>query len=397
MPNVYRYGLPIAFVLLLLAAWTDVLFLGARTQVQGFDNRAMAPPPKLRLDYLDPFPRQAEPWFNDNFPWRGLFQRFNGYLRSSTGARSPLPDKVAFGTDNWLYKGGLQMDIYRGKKRFTPEELRRVVAELSARRDSIAARGGRYYLAVPPLKHHIYPQFLPDHVRPLNQNYAVRQLYAALEEASVDHIDLHTPLMDYAAAHPPVPLDTAHPTTTDLYYRTDHHWTVRAGYIAAETILRRFQNDGFAVGLPDTSDYYFTSKPGEGLTLAKIAGINTRDQDHYITLHRDYPVRRVTRNDISAPPKFPFPSNYYVKHYRQTDPVLASQLPHLFVTRESFGENILLPLSAQFGNSFFLFDEWNHRLNLPEYDREGGDVYIQLVWEGFIFNLLDVPAEDGKW
>ena len=396
MANVYRYGLPVAFALLLVLAWSDIAFFGARTQVRGFANKAMEPAPELRLDHLDPYPGQAEPWFNENFPWRGLFQRFNGELRSLTGARSPLPDKVVFGTDGWLYKGGLQLDIYRGKRRFTPEELRRVVARLTARRDSIAIRGGRYYLAVPPLKHHVYPQFLPDHVRPLNRQYAVRQLYAALDEAGLDFIDLHAPLTEYATAHTPVSLDFSQPTTTDLYYRTDHHWTVRAGFIASETILRRLRADSIPVGLPDPATYEYRSQPGKGLTLAQIAGIDRPEQDHYLTLHHNWTAERVDRTDINIPPRFAYPNNY-VKHYRQRDTTLARQLPSLFVTRESFGENIIQPLSEHFGNAFFLFDEWDHQLNLPEYDREGGDVYLQLVWEGFLFNLLDNPDVDGKW
>lgn len=396
MPKTYRYGLPIVFALLLIVAWSDIAFFGARTQVQGFDNKAKEEAPSLRLDYLDPYPAEAESWFNDNFPWRGLFQRFNGRLRSWTGARSPLPDKVVFGTDDWLYKGGLQLDLYRGKRRFSPEELRRVVAELSARRDSIVARGGRYYLAIPPLKHHIYPQFLPDHVRPLNEEYAARQLYAALAENGLAYIDLHVPLQRYAIAHPPVPIDTVHPTTTDLYYRTDHHWTVRAGFIATQAILSRLQSDGFPLILPDPDAYEYRSQAVEGLTLAKIAGINRQDQEYYLTLHHNWTAERLERDEISVPEQFPYPNNY-VKNYRQKDSLRAASMPSLFVTRESFGENIVQPLSEHFGNSFFLFDEWDHQLNLKEYDREGGDVYIQLVWEGFLFNLLETPEEDGKW
>lgn len=396
MSKIYRYGLPITFAAFLVLAWTDVLFLGARTQVQGFDNKAKEPPPDLRIDYLDLYPREAEPWFNDNFPWRGLFQRFNGQMRSFSGARSPLPDKVVFGSDDWLYKGGLQLDIYRGKRRFTPEELRRVVAELSARRDSITARGGQYYLAVTPLKHHIYPQFLPDHVRPLNQQYAVRQLYQALEAANLNTVDLHTPLEAYAANYPPLPLDTNQLQTTDLYYRTDHHWTVRAGLIAAHTIIGQIQADGISVSLPDTTDYRFKSQAAKGLTLAQIAGIDREDQDHFITLHHIWQSGRTERPDLTVPANFPYP-NFYVKHYQQGNQALRDSLPSLFVTRESFGENLIQPLSEHFGKSFYLFDEWNHGINLVEYDREGGDVYLQLIWEGFLFNLLDTPDEDGKW
>ncbi len=403
MSNALRYGLPIAFATLLIVAWADAAFFGALTQVQSFDNKAKKPAPALRLDHLDPFPRDAEAWFNDNFPWRGLFQRLNGQLRAVTNRRSPLPDLVVLGEDDWLYKGGLQLDIYRGKRRFSPEELRKVTAELLARKDSIEARGGQYYLAIAPLKHHIYSQYLPGHVRPLNQEYAVRQLYAALGSTDLRYIDLHTPLQTYAALHPPLHLSRnpagrpkTNAETHNLYYRTDHHWTVRAGLLATQTILAPMIADGHPILPIDTSTYTFINRSSRGMTLAQMAGLDRENQDHFLSLHHNWTTDRAPRPNIQSPPKFPYP-NSYVKARQQKDPILRQSLPSLFVTRESFGENLLQPLSDHFGCSYFLFDEWNHELNLDHYDREGGDVYIQLIWEGFLFNLLEIPEEDGKW
>jgi len=403
MSNVLRYGLPIAFATLLLVAWADAAFFGALTQVQGFENKAKQAAPELRLDYLDPFPKDAEAAFNDHFPWRGLFQRFNGQLRAITNRRSPLPDLVVLGEDDWLYKGGLQLDIYRGKRRFSPDELRKVTAELLARKDSIEASGGQYYLAIAPLKHHVYPQHLPGHVRPLNQEYAVRQLYRSLAATDLQYIDLHTPLQTYAAQYPPPQLSRTtraqpedDPETHNLYYRTDHHWTVRAGLIATQVIIDTLIADGIPLSPLNPKTYSFKNEPTSGMTLAKMAGLDRDNQDHFLSLHHNWTTKGSPRPNIQSPPRFPYP-NSYVKARQQKDSVLRQSLPSLFVTRESFGENLLQPLSDHFGRSYFLFDEWEHKLNLDHYNREGGDVYIQLIWEGFLFNLLEVPEEDGRW
>lgn len=399
MTKIFHYGLPLSFGLLLVLSWTDALFLGAGTQVQSFENKGAVEPPVFRLDLLDPYPRDAEAYFNDRFPWKGFFQRFNAKLQALTNRRSPLPDLVVIGEDEWLYKGGLQLDIYRGKRRFTPAELSQVVNELLARQDSIRARGGKYYLAIAPLKHHIYPEFLPDHVRPLNQEYAVRQLYAALKKTDLAYIDLHRPLRNFAQNNLPQhlrPRPENYAAHNDLYFRTDHHWTTRAGLIAAKTITDHLISDGFPLQPIDISTYNISVKPAKGMTLAQIIGADYPDQDFAQTLHHNWTTKDITRTDIPIPDRFPYKQNY-VRQRMKTDAKERAALPSLFVNRESFGENLIHPLSEQFSSSFFLFDEWKHNLNLPDYDREGGDVYLQLVWEGFLFNLLEVPQDDGKW
>lgn len=399
MTKIFHYGLPVSFGLLLLLSWTDALFLGAGTQVQSFENKAAVKAPVFRPDLLDPFPRDAEAYYNDRFPWKGLFQRFNAKLQALTNRRSPLPDLVVVGEEDWLYKGGLQLDIYRGKRRFTPQELNQVVAELLARQDSIHARGGKYYLAIAPLKHHVYPEFLPDHVRPLNQQHAVRQLYAALDKTNLPYIDLHTPLRSFAQKNLPPhlrPRPENYSAQNDLYFRTDHHWTVKAGLLAARTITNRLIADGLQIHPLDTAAYTISVKSAPGMTLARIIGTDRPNQDFAQTLHHQWTTKNVPRSDLPVPDRFPYKQNY-VRQRMKTDARERAALPAIFVNRESFGENLVYPLSEHFSSSFFLFDEWKHDLNFPDYDREGGDIYLQLLWEGFLFNLLEVPEEDGKW
>ncbi|WP_420459959.1 alginate O-acetyltransferase AlgX-related protein [Neolewinella sp.] len=381
-----RYGLPVLFGGVLLLCVLDGLFHFFPT-VPSVENRAPAQLPHFDTDDPDAYPRDWEAYFEDRFPWRGRFQRFNARLQRITNGRSPLPDLVVLGTDDWYYKGGLQLDIYRGKRRFSPAELAEVTATLSARRDSVAALGGRYVVAVAPLKHHIYPGHLPDYVRPLNPDHATRQLYRALDGRGVEYVDLHQALRTYA--------DTAQ--QEDLYYRTDHHWTVKAGVVAAAAIQQRLApSHQRSTGAPPP--YYYTSQPTDGMLLAQMAGRARKDQETFYTLHRHggWWTEEVPRPDIVAPADFPYPMEY-AKQRRQINPELRRSLPSLFVTRESFGENLYLPLSEAYGTSFWLFDAWRHGLNLDDYRREGGEVYLQLVWEGFLFNLLREPAEDGRW
>lgn len=380
------YGLPIACALLVTVYWLDAGF-GVFPAVASVENRVPAALPPLDPRLLDAYPAKYEDYFNDHFRWRGRFQRFNAGLQSLTNGRSPLPDLVVIGTNDWYYKGGLQLDIYRGKRRFSPSELTQVVTELVRRRDSVLAAGGTYLFAVAPLKHHVYPQHLPYYVRPLNPNHATLQLYSALDAAGVAYTNLHAALATYA--------DTA--SAEDLYYRTDHHWTVKAGVVATGAILQRIAlPELHRTGVPPPQ-YYYTQQPNDGMLLAQMAGKARSDQEPFYTLHRSggWRTKDVPRLDVQPPPSFLFPESY-AKQRRQIDPA-DRRLPSLFVTRESFGENLYLPLSESFGSAFWLFDEWKHGLNYGRYQQEGGEVYLQLVWEGFLFNLLAQPEEDGKW
>ena len=380
-----RYGLPLLFGGVLLLGVADGLFQLFPT-IPSVENRAPAELPRFDQGDPDAYPRDWETYFEDHYPWRGRFQRFNAGLQRLTNGRSPLPDLVVLGQDDWFYKGGLQLAIYRGKRRFSPAELAEVTTTLTARRDSIAALGGRYVVAVAPLKHHIYPGHLPDFVRPLNTDHATRQLYRSLDRAGVEYVNLHQALHTYA--------DTAQ--REDLYYRTDHHWTVKAGVVAAAAIQHQSALDPPRTGAPPP--YYYTERLTDGMLLARMAGRAREDQETFYTLHRrgGWLTEEVPRPDVTAPSAFPYPAEY-AKQRWQTDPELRRSLPSLFVTRESFGENLYLPLSEAYGSSFWLFDEWRHGLNVAAYRREGGEVYLQLVWESFLFNLLREPAEDGRW
>ena len=379
-----RYGLPFAFATILLVSALDVLF-DLLPKVTSIENRQLTGRPRWTAGPVDDYLHDWERYFEDHFAWRGRLQQFGTVYQRWTDGRSPLPDLVVVGSDDWFYKGGLQLAIYRGKRRFSPAELAEVTETLRERRDSVTARGGRYVLAVAPLKHHIYPGHLPDYVRPLNQDYATRQLYRELDHIGVDYVDLHAALTAYA--------DTA--GRKDLYYRSDHHWTVRAGVVAAEAIQAHLYAGGPTP--TNAAPLYYEQEERPAMLLAQLAG-RPELREVFYTLHRrgDWQTEEVPRPELTPPTDFVYADRYALSR-QQRDTLLRQTLPDLFVTRESFGENLYLPLSECYGRSFWLFDEWQHGLNLEDYRREGGEVYVQLIWEGFLFNLLREPPVDGKW
>ncbi len=383
-----RYGLPVLVFGLLLLRLADsrLHLLPATAPLQ--EQRALAPLPKLELDYLDGFPPQTDAWFNDHFYGRAWLVRTRRRIDLASGKLPRLEDKTVIGRYGWFFKGGLQMELYRGTYPLRPEQLTELVDELNRRREAVEVLGGRYYLAIAPLKHHVYTQFLPENARQLSSQFAARRLLDALAaDGRVACIDLHRPLQNYRTDHPH--------SDTLLYFRTDHHWTNLAGLIATRTIVDRLREDFPAIPPFRREDYRIELKKWPGMTLAKMAGLEDRTTDQGSVLHPTHRWRAdsIPRPELPRPPGFAFPQEY-VFDYRQPG---RPDLPTIFVNRESFGQNLVLPLSDFFSRSFYLFNGWEHQLNLTDYEREGGDIYLELIWEGLLPNLLRNKPDDGRW
>ncbi len=386
MPNSLRYGLPLTCILLMVLFGTEAIW-GWLPQRALQERRRAAEWPQWGAGHPDVFTRKVGEYVDDRFPARSTWIRTFQFLSYRVFGRSARPDKAVVGKAGWLYKGGLQLDLYRAKYRFNPRQLEQLATELERRRRRVEALGGRYYLAIPPLKARVYPEFLPTSIRPLNPQSATEQLVEYLHaHTEVAYIDLLTPLQTYRkqqAAQEPL-----------LYMKTDHHWTPLGGLIATRTLVEQWKRDFPALPAIAFDDYYFKVDTTQGLTLAEMLGLEATLSEPFVTLHPtfEWQAQAIARSDYPPPPGFPFPDQYAMERRRTN-----SDLPTLYVNRESFGGELILPLSEHFRRSFFFFDNWAHDLNEEVYRKEGGDIYLQLVWEGMLYTLLTETVEDYAW
>lgn len=386
MPKSLYYGLPIACGLLLLLLLSEA-WAGWLPKRALRENRSPAAWPQWQAANPDAYLLGIERFVEDRFPGRSLWIRANNTLNYEVFGRSPRPDKVLLGDSGWLYKGGIQLDLYRGKFRFSASQLDQLVATLEDRRRRVEAQGGSYYLAIAPLKARIYPAFVPPQQQVLNPQSALEQLTTALElKSQVDYIDLLTPLRTYRQQNPQ--------SDTLLYFKTDHHWSPLGGLVATQALIEYWRHDFPDLPPVDLSNYYFQIEERPGMRLAEMLGLEHQLSEPFSVLHprTNWPAQAWPRPDYRAPAGFPFPDNFALE-YRQ----LRTDLPSLFVNRESFGDAVLRPLSAQFSRSFFYFDEWEHGLNASVYAKEGGTIYLQLIWEGMLYKLLEEETDDYGW
>lgn len=381
-PTIKSYLLPIFFLGLLLLHGLDSIFqFLPEPNLQ--ENRALVEKPELNLSFLDPFPRDYEAYYNDHFNWRNYYIRASTYLNYHAFRQSALPTKVIIGKEGWLYKAGFQMDMYRGKYRFSPSDLEILRQELEYRKNYVEALGGKYYLCIAPMKPQIYPEFLPDNIRRLNDKSCAQQLGDFLqEETDIAYIDLFDPMKDLKAKSSP-----------KLYLQTDHHWTDYAGMLASQVIVDRLREDFPAIPPLDTGTITFNIAQYNGLSLAQLLGLESEMTERTPTYDGEMKFQALNSSrSYPIPTKFPFPEEY----------CLVKTMPHpewpkLMMVRESFATPLINLLGDRFRESVFLFDNWKHDFHADLVETERPDIYVQMVWEGMIFNLLPNPPKGAGW
>lgn len=227
-------GLIIAFVIFLLLPTVDS-FLGLDRTPTPNENRAPATMPvfKPTLHGAGEYLSGLEKYFNDHFGFRKRLVRWEQRWKYQI-FRQSKPATALEGKDGWLYfTGGLMVDDTLGNKPFTDGELEAWRALLCERRDWLAARGIRYLFVVPPDKHTVYPEYLPDWLsngrRPPHR---LDQFIAHMREHSdVPVLDLRPALLEGKRE-------------AQVYQKTDTHWTDIGAYIGYREILRNLASLG---------------------------------------------------------------------------------------------------------------------------------------------------------
>ncbi len=86
-----------------------------------------------------------------------------------------------------------------------------------------------YFVVIAPNKHSIYPEYLPEDLRPTNNPLRIDQLLAALKERNITNIIDSRSLLKSAKKE------------QQLYYKTDTHWNSVAGYLVPEFIASKLK------------------------------------------------------------------------------------------------------------------------------------------------------------
>ena len=191
------------------------------------ENRLPAVWPKFKgIGQSRDFITGVENYFNDHFGFRKRLIRWNNYWKHQLFRTSTLKE-VLVGREGWLFYTGAQMlEHWTRQAAWTEQDLQNWRRLLELRRDWLHQRGIKYLFIVPPDKHTVYPEYLPDWMVKSSKPAKLQQLADYMKtHSTVEFIDLTQSLID------------AKKIRVD-YLKTDTHWNNFGAFVAYQTLAQ---------------------------------------------------------------------------------------------------------------------------------------------------------------
>ncbi len=232
----------------LIAAMTLCLVLTPEKAYSGREKRMLNGFPVLTWESLKNgrFMDQIEDYAKDQFALRDLAADVRNGLKLLTGDRES--------------NGVFYLKSGRLAERFTMPSDASIRTQLTEiRAFSAKNETARQYFLLVPTAAALYPEEIPDFADPDSQHVYIDRILRELPEA-VGAVDVRRAF-------------TAEKGKSELYYRTDHHWTTEGAKIAAEELLKAM---GLSMADPGTGGVVSASFMG---SLAAKSGFRTVTPD----------------------------------------------------------------------------------------------------------------------
>ena len=343
------------------------------TDVESFENRALAKKPEFNIQKLDPFPVRYDTFYNDNFSYRsGLIQIYNAY-KLKVFRRSPVPDKVAISKDNWLFPMGNEFDCFMGKDSLRPWELELLKKEFEYRSEYLLKQNCKMYVLVAPSKASAYTEKLGREYFPLNSLTWGGQFIDFLKKNSkVNVISFIDSIEQYKPAG-------------NLYYQLDNHWNDLGGFFAANEVIKHMKVDFQGLQLLNIENYRLNRKEVKKGNMQKMLGnlISFSEVDNELIPKAGYGWKAADKVPYPPVPGFAYPEAY------EKDAVQADTTkPRLLVISDSFGNALFPYLAENFSRTVLIFDAWQYKLNQEIVTGEKPDAVLFILYEPLIRNVL---------
>lgn len=357
----------IAIFLIIICAPGFVNFIGVYPG-ENTEQRELAKKPvfKLNKETITSYPKEYENYLNDNFGIKNSLVFLNNYINVKLLGVSPM-DSVLLGKNGWLYyakDGDINMvDDYRGITMFSDEQLKKIKDNLEEQKNWLEARKIPFVLLFAPNKETIYPEYLPDNIKKVQEKTRLDQLITYLKKNSdVDIIDIRNELIN-------------NKSQGTLYYETDSHWNELGAFYGQKAIMSEVNKYIPKVKSKDLSDFNLIKETDtEGGDLAKMLSL----QEQY------------KENTVKVVPKTPYgwhivpDSNYALTQGLVTENNNKT-LPRLLMFRDSYTINLQPYLSDYFSTAVY---QWNHSFDSNLVLEAKPDIVVHEVVERYIFELL---------
>lgn len=373
-----KYPLTIVFILLLFLPGM-LRITGVEKFTRKDENRRFNDTLTIDIKRLDYFPEDFNSYTNDNFYFRAPLLNLFHRMKFSVLNISPHPEQARIGKDGWYFKAGIELEVIKGNKDFSPEVLDSFTNEWKKRTAYLKQLNIPVFWIIAPIKHNLYPEELP-----YNVHHSKTNRISVLQK----HLQSDFPNLIIN------PLETLKENKGkgNLFFKLDNHWNTHAGYLTTQLLIERLR----AI-FPDKNIIDIPPFHWEGETIQKGYNYNVMGIDEL----SEYTENPVMDNPKSKEAKkygfkgilgFAYPGDF---EHRYMNDSLKNGLRVLFI-RDSFG-NAIIPFAREvFKESEFIFDAWQFKMNKPIIEQYKPDVVIFLGLETNVENYLKDYGKKNK-
>ena len=335
--------------------------------------------------YIDGAPHKVEVFYADNnMPLSGSPQQHVFSLNMPKLVIQKEEDNVAAlqGKDGWYYllnDSNQCLKQLQGTYHLNDAGLEAYRRLFAARAQFFAERNIRYLFAVIPGKERIYPEYLPDDLKPSTQQHPAQQVLAiAAATPGVEVLDLY-PHMIAAKAN------------GKLYYQLDTHWTPLGGFVAYQQVMKALaaQNPALAPYPPESFSTRMASKPDFDLkgkptatyvadnTFKLLPPIEESLLEEFPELH---PLHARNASPLTPPEEYSQLFSRPVALYANAN----QKLPRALFFHDSFTDWLKPLLSEHFRRTCFA---WSAGIHYDVVTKEKPDIVVQLIVDRFLIRL----------
>jgi hypothetical protein len=328
---------------------------------------------KIEIDFakLDKFPQNFEDYYNDNFTFRTPLIKIFHKIKFKVFHVSSNQENVLIGKDGWYFLGGIEKEIFEGRKNFTEEELKQFYKLWKERINYLTTKKIKAYWLICPTKHAIYTDKLPSNVI-IQAGLSRTQILKAKINQQFPNLILDPTsfLIEQRKHH-------------KLYFQLDNHWNQRAGNLVSRFVLNILKKD-FPLLNPSYLNNYFwkdTIKQ-DGIHYAAL-GINELAEHVEIAKTKRTFAKEIKRYGFKPPKDFVYHWDFEKRFNNQTNGKY-----RILVIRDSFGDDVIPFLKEAFRESVFIFDNWKYAMDKEIIEVVKPDIVLYLSLETHIENFI---------
>lgn len=305
---------------------------------------------------------QIKDYVDDRFTFRLAISKLYTQLQIRLYGKSPN-NRVVIGQDGWLFINEINSCEYvKGLKLMDPAFLEAYRQTIVERAEWLALHGIKYYIAIPPLKHHIYAHKLPMKYLQYEDTCQLLATYEQLNQhPNITVIFLEEELKKHNNEH--------------IYYKTDTHWNLKGAYYAYTKIYDQLKTDGYIenpmIKYDDVTVDSNNSYEGD---------LNSFMQDHSFfsyTYTTAKEVRGQKYEKVDLPQHLNIPGVEGEKVLYKNE----QESTKVFIQRDSFTKSLIPFLRGHFNS---MFCNWTHKFYPEMVLSYQPDIYLHIQFERMV-------------